>query len=138
MTSDELMALEHENWIAYLTGVVSCTSQASVTRAGGVVTILTGLPFDWFNQVLIEGGRATPSDVRAAVAHARARHGPFVVRLRIGIDDRFVRAERVRPRPGRRTDHSRHGRRPDRSRRHRRGHGPRIQNPSDRRRGRHR
>ena len=59
MTDDELIALEHENWIAYLTGVVSCTSQATVTRAGGVVTILTGLPFDWFNQVLVEHEEAT-------------------------------------------------------------------------------
>ena len=25
MTDDELIALEHENWIAYLTGVVGCT-----------------------------------------------------------------------------------------------------------------
>ena len=91
MTDDELMALEHENWIAYLTGVVSCTSRASVTRAGGVVTILTGLPFDWFNQVLVEHGNATPDTVLAGVARAREQGGPFVVRLREGIDDRFVR-----------------------------------------------
>ncbi len=28
MTDDGLLALEHENWIAYLTGTVSCTSRA--------------------------------------------------------------------------------------------------------------
>ncbi len=90
MTSDELVALEHENWIAYLTGVVSCTNRATVTRTGGVVAILTGLPFDWFNQVLIEREEATPAGIVAGVAQARERGDPFVVRLREGVDDRFV------------------------------------------------
>ena len=90
MTDTELAALEHQNWIAYLTGVVSCTSRAQVMRAGGVVTILTGLPFDWFNQVLIERDEATPAGVLAGVAQARDRGDRFVVRLREGIDDRFI------------------------------------------------
>lgn len=90
MTDDELIALEHENWIAYLTGVVSCTSQANVTRAGGTVAILTGLPFDWFNQILVEHEEATADGVLAGVALARELGNPFVVRLREGIDDRFV------------------------------------------------
>jgi GNAT superfamily N-acetyltransferase len=90
MTDDELIALEHENWIAYLTGVVSCTSRANVVRAGGVVSILTGLPFDWFDQVLVEHDGATPDAVLAGVARARERGGPFVFRLRRGIDDRFI------------------------------------------------
>ena len=90
MTYDELVALEHENWIAYLTGVVSCTRGAKVTRAGGVVTVLTGLPMDWFNQVLIEREEATPAAVLAGVAQARERGDHFVVRLREGIDDRFI------------------------------------------------
>jgi len=90
MTDTELVALEHQNWIAYLTGVVSCTSRAQVRRAGGVVTILTGLPFDWFNQVLIEREEATPAAVLAGVAQARERGDRFVVRLREGIDDRFI------------------------------------------------
>jgi GNAT superfamily N-acetyltransferase len=90
MTPDELVALEHENWIAYVTGVVSCTSRANVTRAGGVVTVLTGLPMDWFNQVLIEREEATPAGVLAGVAQARERGDHFVVRLREGIDDRFI------------------------------------------------
>ena len=76
MTNDELIALEHENWIAYLTGVVRCTSGADVTRAGGVVTILTGLPFDWFNQVLVEHEEATLDGVLAAVARAREQGDP--------------------------------------------------------------
>ena len=90
MTYDALVALEHENWIAYLTGVVACTSRANAIRAGGVVTILTGLPFDWFNQVMIEGEEATRAGVVAGVAEARERGDQFVVRLRDGIDDRFI------------------------------------------------
>ena len=90
MTYDELVALEHENWIAYVTGVASCTRRANVIRAGGVVTVLTGLPMDWFNQVLIEHEEATPAGVLAGVAQARERGDHFVVRLREGIDDRFI------------------------------------------------
>ncbi|HEX7951242.1 MAG TPA: hypothetical protein VF494_12895 [Candidatus Limnocylindrales bacterium] len=90
MRNRELVALEHENWIAYLTGVVSCSRRAQVTRGGGVVTILTGLPFDWFNQVLIEGAEARPAEVLAGVALARERRQEFVVRLREGVDDRFI------------------------------------------------
>jgi GNAT superfamily N-acetyltransferase len=55
-----------------------------------VVTILTGLPMDWFNQVLIEGDEATPAGILAGVARARERGDPFVVRLREGTDDRFI------------------------------------------------
>ena len=90
MTSDELVALEHENWIAYLTGVVGCAGRAVVTRADGVVTVMTGLPMDWFNQILIEREEATPAGVLAGVAQARERGDYFVVRLREGIDDRFI------------------------------------------------
>jgi GNAT superfamily N-acetyltransferase len=90
MTNDELAALEHESWIAYVTGVVSCTTRAEVSRAGGVVTVLTGLPMDWFNQVLIEREEATAAGVLAAVGQARERGDHFVVRLREGIDDRFI------------------------------------------------
>ena len=90
MTYDELVALEHENWIAYVTGAVSCTSSTMVTRAGGVVTVLTGLPMDWFNQVLIEREEATAAGIIDGVAQARERGGHFVVRLREGIDDRFI------------------------------------------------
>jgi hypothetical protein len=85
-----LAVLEHDNWIAYLTGVVACSRRAEVTRAGGAVAILTDLPFDWFNQVLIEREGATPAGVLAGVDKARKHGDPFVVRLRDGIDDRFV------------------------------------------------
>jgi GNAT superfamily N-acetyltransferase len=90
MTSGELVPREHANWIAYLTGVVRCTTGAEVARSGGVVTILTGLPFDWFNQVLIEREETTPADVLTGLARARERGLPFVVRLRAAIDDRFI------------------------------------------------
>lgn len=89
MTHDELIALEHENWIAYLTGVIGCTKRAAVARSHGVLTILTGLPMSWFNQVLVEDDGATPGDLLAGVARAR-EHGEFVVRLRSGLDDRFI------------------------------------------------
>jgi GNAT superfamily N-acetyltransferase len=87
---DELVALEHENWIAYLTGVVGCAGRAAVTRADGVVTVMTGLPFDWFNQILIERDEATPAGVLAAVARVREEGREFVVRLRDGIDDHLI------------------------------------------------
>lgn len=90
MTDEKLIALEHESWIAYLTGVVRCTSAATVTRAGGWVTILSGLPMDWFSQVLIEHDDATPAGLLASVTEARGRGDPFVVRLRESIDDRLV------------------------------------------------
>lgn len=90
MTDSELAALEHANWIAYLTGVASCTDRTTVARAGGVITLLTGLPMDWFNQILIEGEQATRSAMLDAVTDARERSTDFVVRLRQGIDDRFI------------------------------------------------
>ena len=90
MDDDERAALEHENWISYLTGVASCTSRTGVTRAGGVMTLLTGLPMDWFNQVLIERDDATRPDLLAALDEARAGTNHFVVRLRPEIDDRFI------------------------------------------------
>jgi GNAT superfamily N-acetyltransferase len=90
MTPRELAALEHENWIAYLTGVASCGARTTVARTGGVLTLLTGLPMDWFNQILIEGEHATPAAVLDAVVHARAEGIDFVVRLRQGVDDRFI------------------------------------------------
>jgi GNAT superfamily N-acetyltransferase len=90
VTHRELAALEHENWIAYLTGVASCEARTRVARSGGVLTMLTGLPMDWFNQILIEEEHATPAAVLDAVVQARAQGIDFVVRLRHGIDDRFI------------------------------------------------
>ena len=90
LTTAGLIALEHENWISYLIGVTSCTKEARVTRASGVMTLLTGLPMDWFNQMLVEREDATRADVLAAVIGARESGEPFAVRLREEIDDRFI------------------------------------------------
>jgi len=86
----ERAALEHENWIAYLTGVLRCTESARVHREGGSVTILSDIPFDWFNQVLVERPDATPAGLLTAVEMGRAHAPGAVVRLRDGMDDRFM------------------------------------------------
>ncbi|HSC27040.1 MAG TPA: GNAT family N-acetyltransferase, partial [Vicinamibacterales bacterium] len=86
----EPAALEHENWISYLTGVASCHARTTVSRSGGVLTLMTGLPMDWFNQILIEADDATPAALADAVNQARAGGIGFVVRLRHGTDDRFI------------------------------------------------
>jgi len=90
LTHRKLAHLEHENWIAYLTGVASCGARNTVARTGGVLTLLTGLPMDWFNQIMIEGEQATPAAVLDAVIQARGQGIEFVIRLRHGIDDRFI------------------------------------------------
>jgi GNAT superfamily N-acetyltransferase len=86
----ERAALEHENWIAYLTGVVRCADAARVHRDGGAVSILSEIPFDWFNQVLIERSDATSAGLLAGVEEGLGHVGGFVVRLRDGVDDRFI------------------------------------------------
>ncbi len=90
MKAAELASLEHENWIAYLTGVVRCADAARVHRDGGAVTILSDIPFDWFNQVLVERLDATSEGLLAGVAKGLDHAGGFVVRLRDGEDDRFI------------------------------------------------
>lgn len=87
-----MAALEHANWIAYLTGVVGCASRATVTRVDGVVSVMTCLPFDWFNQVLVDRDGTTPDGVLATVARVREEGRQFVVRLREGTDDALIPA----------------------------------------------
>ena len=86
----ERAALEHENWIAYLTGVVRCADAARVHRDGGAISILSEIPFDWFNQVLIERSDATTAGLLTGVEEGLGNAGGFVVRLRDGVDDRFI------------------------------------------------
>jgi GNAT superfamily N-acetyltransferase len=86
----ELAALEHANWIEYLAGVGQCAGAARVHRHGGVVAIRGDIPFDWFNQVLVERPDATPADLMAALREARGAGRSYVVRLREGADDRFI------------------------------------------------
>jgi GNAT superfamily N-acetyltransferase len=90
MNAAERAALEHENWIAYLTSVVRCTDSGRVHREGGTVTIVSDIPFDWFNQVLVERPDATPVGLLAGVERVFANDSGSVVRLREGIDDRFI------------------------------------------------
>lgn len=109
MRDAERSAIEHENWIAYLTGVVQCADSSLVRRAGGTVTILSDIPFDWFNQVLIERQDATSAGLMAGIEEGLSRGGGFVARLRDQVDDRFIPtlteaglapAADVRPTPG--------------------------------------
>lgn len=82
MKSPDRAALEHENWIAYLTGVARWTPTVESRRIGGVVGIRSSMPFDWFNQVLVERDDATASDLLTAARPAtRGGDGP-IVRLR--------------------------------------------------------
>jgi hypothetical protein len=90
MDAAERAALEHANWIAYLTSVVGCADAGRVHREGGTVAILSDIPFDWFNQVLVERPDATPTGLLAGVERGLAHAAGFVVRLREGMDDRFI------------------------------------------------
>jgi len=90
VTSPDRAALEHENWIAYLTGVGQWSQSVEIVRPDGIVGIRSTMPFDWFNQVLVERADARVVDLLAAVSPGpRGQDGP-VVRLRDGIDDRFI------------------------------------------------
>jgi ribosomal protein S18 acetylase RimI-like enzyme len=90
VTSPDRAALEHENWIAYLTGVGGAAGTVDIERLGGVVGIRSAMPFDWFNQVLVERDHATTSELLAAAGpRPRAADGT-IIRLRQGIDDRFI------------------------------------------------
>lgn len=90
MKSPDRAALEHENWIAYLTGVARWTPTVECRRIGGVVSLRSSMPFDWFNQALVERDDATASDLLTVVRPAtRGGNGP-IVRLRDGTDDRFI------------------------------------------------
>jgi ribosomal protein S18 acetylase RimI-like enzyme len=90
VSTPDRAALEHENWIAYLTGVARCSSTVEIRRIGGVLGARSSMPFDWFNQVLVERDDAKASDLLAAAGLAsRGADGP-IVRLREGTDDQFI------------------------------------------------
>jgi ribosomal protein S18 acetylase RimI-like enzyme len=90
MTSPDRAALEHENWIAYLTGVARFSETVEIRRIGGALSIRSSMPFDWFNQVLVERHDATASDLLAAALPATRGGDAPVVRLRDGTDDGFI------------------------------------------------
>jgi GNAT superfamily N-acetyltransferase len=90
MKSPERATLEHENWIAYLTGVARCSETVEIRRIGGVLCIRSSMPFDWFDQVLVERDDTTPSDLLTAAHPASGGGNGPIVRLRDGTDDRFI------------------------------------------------
>ncbi len=90
MTLPDRAALEHENWVAYLTGVATCTPTVEIRRIGGVLSLRSSMPFDWFDQVLAERDDATASDLLAAAGlELPGIDGP-IVRLRDGADDHLI------------------------------------------------
>jgi ribosomal protein S18 acetylase RimI-like enzyme len=90
MMSPDRAALEHENWIGYLIGVGGGSPSVEIQRIGGVVGIRSSMPFDWFNQVLVERDDAGASDLLAAAGPAAYGASGLVVRLRDSTDDRFM------------------------------------------------
>lgn len=94
MDESTLVALEHENFIAYVSGAISCGRNALVTHDDGIVTMLSGVGMRLFNQVQVEGDDADPAAIVRGVRQARARGDMFVVNLRAGTDDRFSETAR--------------------------------------------
>jgi GNAT superfamily N-acetyltransferase len=90
MMSPHRAVLEHENWVAYLIGVGGCSPSVEIQRIGGVVRMRSSMPFDWFNQVLVERDDAGASDLLAAAGPATRGADALIVRLRESIDDRFI------------------------------------------------
>src|SRR5437016_14428464 len=62
-----------------------------VRRRDGIALLASGLPIAFFNQVLIENDRATAEALGAAIANIGQRGQPYMVLLRRGTDDEFVR-----------------------------------------------
>ena len=90
MTADELARLEHANFIGALAVIGAGAADAFIDRRDGVAIVATGLAFRLFNQVIVEDDAADPAAVAAAVERLRARGAPFLLDLRVGIDDRFI------------------------------------------------
>lgn len=90
MTFPDRAALEHENWIAYLTGVARCTPTVELRRVGSALSLRSTMPFDWFNQVLVERDDATAADLIAAAGLQPPGTDDPIVRLRAGADDHLV------------------------------------------------
>ena len=90
MRPPDRAALEHESWIAYLTGVGRCSPSVEIERLEGVVGLRSSMPFDWFNQVMVERDDARATDLLAAARPRPGRADGPIIRLRDGTDDRFV------------------------------------------------
>ena len=85
---------EHDNLLVTFELFGAHVTGAAIGRAGGVATVLTGLPLRLFNQVLIEDASATPDAISSAIDVARRRGDRFVLGLRVGVDDRFIEVAR--------------------------------------------
>jgi hypothetical protein len=90
MDDGRLATLEHENLIAALSVVGRNIEGSIVRRDHGIAVIATGLPVRLFNQALVEADDPTPATIGEAVAVLRDRGGPFVVNLRMGVDDGVI------------------------------------------------
>lgn len=90
MDTEELAALEHENFISALARMGQNVADALVRHDDGIALIATGLPLRLFNEVMVESEDATPTALSAAVDATRGRKDRFIVSLRRGTDDRFV------------------------------------------------
>lgn len=91
MSDPDLAGLHHENMVAAIAQAGGFVPGAVLRQVDGVMTVLTGLPFALFNQVLVTdtggAGPAAAAAIAAGVATARARADRFVVTLRDGLDD---------------------------------------------------
>lgn len=92
MTTPNRAALEHENWIGYLTGIARGSAAVEVERYRGIVAIRSAVPFDWLNQVLVERNDSRAEDLLAIAGRSVLEADAPIVRLRAGVDDRFVPA----------------------------------------------
>ena len=92
MDDDTLATLEHENMVATMSQIADWFDGALVRHERGVTIVSAGLPVFLFNQVLVSGPDASDDGLREAVGRDPRTHGPFVVNLRVGADDRFLPA----------------------------------------------
>jgi GNAT superfamily N-acetyltransferase len=85
-----LAALEHENLIAAGLAIAEGVPGSVIRREGGVLTLSSGLPVRFFNQLLVTSPEAGATAIEAGVALLRERGVAYLVLLRRGADDRFA------------------------------------------------
>jgi GNAT superfamily N-acetyltransferase len=88
----DLARLALENEVDLWARAAACMPEGASGSEGAFAWFASGLPFDYFNQVLAVGDRPDPQSLRRAVAAERDRDVPFLVRLRAGLDDALVPA----------------------------------------------
>ena len=90
MDPTALASLEHANMIEAMSLFAANVDGAVIRRTESVAVAASGLPFVLFNQVIVEGDDATQAALIAGVDMMRDRGSPFVVNLRLGLDDAFA------------------------------------------------